>query len=134
MCNYQIGQDIQSLRIRVEALERKHKSNSRPLREHELSDTQKKNLQLLRQHSRAIVSEMNRVLRQHGVNLYVASFPVLTPDDLAERTIFAKAGPCCCAIDDGHSAYVSDCDDCYNLPVGGNPPPVEGYPFDDIPL
>jgi hypothetical protein len=78
MSKYQIGQDIESLRMRVEALERKHKSNLRPLGEHEISDTPQRNAKLLKQHSRAIVAGMNKVLNQHGINLYVASFPALT--------------------------------------------------------
>ena len=68
MGNYQIGKDIQSLDERLRALEDKHDCGctSRALREDELSETQKKNLDLLRQNSQAIVSGMNEVLRAHG--------------------------------------------------------------------
>jgi hypothetical protein len=108
MNEYQIGQDIQTLRTRLDALERKCGLRSSPLKEYELSEIQKRNLALLRQHSREIVSKMNNSLSDRGINLYVASLTLLSDKEQAESMLYTKAGPCCCETGE----YVFICDTC----------------------
>lgn len=128
MNEYQIGQDVQALGARVKALEKAgvekvNSPKSRPLREDELSETQTRNLRLLRENSREIVAEINDVLRKYEIDLFIAHFPLLSQVEFAGPQLFPDAGGCCCE----NGVYVPDCDLCgFIIPA---PPRGPGIPI-----
>jgi len=125
MSEYEMGQDMQELKMRIEVLEKKkgRGERSRPLKEEELSDVQRRNLDLLRQRSEEIVSEMNKILKKNGVNLFIAKFPMLSEQEFSGPQLFPQAGGCCCE----NGVYVEDCDLCgfiIKAPPGPGPIPI----------
>ncbi len=113
MNDYQIGQDIQGLRMRLEALEKGQLGKSGALTQNELSGAQKRNLKLLNQHSREIPSEINKLLRAHDIDLCLASYTLSPDKDEAVKMLNASDGPCCCEC----GWYVSDCSKCCIISV-----------------
>ena len=106
MSDYQIGKDVKELQAQVEEIKNilEIKKTSRPLEKHELSESQKKNLDLIQTNYKKIVDGMNNVLREHGLNLSVASFNLHSDSKKAETEVY-KSGGCCCA----NGWYSSNC-------------------------
>ena len=122
---YQIGQDIGTLRSRVEVLEKRGRCKchgaSRGLRDAEMTPAQRRTVKYLRANREVLIEAVQKALAEVGLGkaageeLHVSGLYLSPPEQYAElrrRGSSGSADECCICCPSGNYCCAMDCNFC----------------------